>query len=168
MQIFKVKAIGAASIAFVFGFVLLACAIAFGALFAIRSETYFMAWFVLGVTVLVAAALFVQLLVVRIVVSDDRLVIGGGLYSLTVSRQSLRTAKIRSQGSTAATDLGYRINGVGMPGLALGWFQPKRGKKVFALVTSSSPVIYIPTALPYDLALSPVDGDRFLAAVRAK
>ncbi|MFP5259927.1 MAG: PH domain-containing protein [Acidobacteriota bacterium] len=62
--------------------------------------------------------------------------------------------------------LRWRTNGVGLPGLAAGWFRLADGEKALAFVTDKSRAVYVPTCLGYALVVSPADPDGFLDALR--
>jgi hypothetical protein len=109
-----------------------------------------------------------QLSSVRIVMDPRTLSVGGGLYRVSlpiadVDREStrLRTA---ARGGHA---LGMRTNGIGMPGLSLGW-HTSGGGKVFAAITDPEKVVVIPTTAGFTVLASPDDPDAFLEALKAR
>lgn len=112
--------------------------------------------------------LFAQLFLVKVVVSPTQLQAGGGLYKIQVPLSALRLQEAKSSTSKAdAPRLGLRSNGIGMPGLQLGWFMVN-GKKTFVAVSDMRGSVYIPTALDYDLIVAPQDREGFLHEVAAK
>ena len=59
-----------------------------------------------------------------------------------------------------------RINGIGLPGYASGWFRPSGGGRALLFVTDRAEVVALPTALGYTLLLSPADPSAFLTALK--
>ena len=166
MQVFSVDAVGYKSIAFVLAVAVFPAFIVFIASWATQGRGNFFAWFALGVVTLAALGLLAQLFAARATIDGSRITVGGGLYSVSVHRDVIQKDEVRVLSPTQGSyGLGYRTNGVGMPGLSLGWFQPIKGKKVFALVTQGTPIL-VPTTLDYDLVISPVDSEQFLSAIR--
>ena len=165
MQDFNVAAVGLKPILFILGVALVPAALAFVALHATHNRTFAVAWFVAGFSGLVALGLLAQLCAVRVSVEAGKLVVGGGMYSVAVERDAIRTKEVRRLSPEEVSQgLGQRTNGVGMPGLALGWFQRNGAKRVFALATNAPPIL-VPTTLDYDIVVSPIDSERFLATM---
>lgn len=132
----------------------------------VRGQPSAATWFAVGVILLVGFGIFAQLSVARLQISGSKLLVGGGLYSISVDRAEILKDEVRLiSGTDVAYRLSNRTNGVGLPGFALGWFQLSNGKKVFAL-TTEQPSVLIPTKLGYDIITSPADRDRFISSIR--
>lgn len=122
-----------------------------------------------GVVTVLALPVFVFLVVqsylVKVVVEPDRIRVGGGLYAVDVPLGALKLDQLVIGSSSAELPaLGRRTNGIGMPGLSLGWFVMSR-RKVFAAVSNPEDAVLIPTDLGYDIVISPDDKDGFINAL---
>lgn len=110
--------------------------------------------------------LAVQLFLVKAEITASKLLVGGGLYKIEVPLAAMQLDKARVSSSRSdAPKLYLRTNGIGMPGLNLGWFSISR-RKIFAAVSKPAHSIYIPTTLDYDLIVAPLDQQAFLADLR--
>ena len=104
----------------------------------------------------------------EIALRGGNLVVRGSFYG-----RDIPLAAVDAAGATA-TDLGrkgpkslkWRTNGIGMPGLAAGWYRLGDGEKALVFVTDKSRAVYVPTRLGYALVASPADPDGFLNALR--
>jgi hypothetical protein len=104
----------------------------------------------------------------EIALRGGNLVVRGAFYG-----RDIPLAAVDAAGATA-TDLGqkgpkslkWRTNGIGMPGLAAGWYRLGDGEKALVFVTDKSRAVYVPTRLGYAVIVSPGDPQRFLAALR--
>lgn len=167
MQVFSIGAFGWRPLAFLLGFVVvLPVALTLVALWASHSRHYFFAGFVLAITVPLALALTAQLGAARLRIDGDRLIVGGGLYQETLRLSAIDVgAARRVPASEVGRVLGVRTNGVGLPGLSLGWFRVGTAKKVFA-AAGNGDALYLPTTESFDLVVSPTDSAAFLSALR--
>jgi len=106
---------------------------------------------------------------VRFEVSADGLRIRGGLYGRTIPLRDLviDEATVVDLRSDTQRRLGWRTNGIGLPGYQAGWFRLKNGSKGLAFVTDQTQVVYLPTRQKYALLLSVASPGHFLAALRA-
>ena len=124
------------------------------------------AWAWAGMVTLLVLPIFVflavQLFLVKATICPDAMQVGGGLYRIRLPLAALRLDQARH--CPHISELGMRTNGIGMPGLRLGWFQ-HRGRKVFVAVTMPEHAIHLPTSLDYDVIVAPQDPDGFLKAV---
>lgn len=118
----------------------------------------------LAIAVLLAILALWQLSVVRIEVIADTLRVGGGLYRVSVPLSEVRRDAVTLHGPAHSSNiLGLRTNGIGMPGLALGWFRAKSGgDKIFAAVADGGRVLVIPTTAGYSILVSPDEPDALL------
>lgn len=129
---------------------------------------------VVGSVLLLAALLgglgIWQLASVRVHVTPDSLTVGGGVYRLSVPLDRLEPSRagLRNPADPMHA-LGLRTNGIGMPGLALGWFNARGGGgRVFAAITNPDDVVVIPTDAGYTVMVSPQDPRAFLAALSSR
>ncbi|MBX3702007.1 MAG: hypothetical protein KF903_13530 [Dokdonella sp.] len=112
--------------------------------------------------------LLAQLIMVKIVTEETQLTVGGGLYKETIARSAIRGEAIVTLDSAELRKaLGIRVNGVGLPGFLLGWFQPRGGRKVFVLQTAGRAVL-VPTTGAYDVIVSPDDTQAFIADLQRR
>jgi len=113
--------------------------------------------FVLAIAGLIAGFGLWQLASVRMRVDASSLTVGGGFYRVSVPLGRIeggsQIGRVRNDG------LGARTNGIGMPGLQLGWFDIENGKKAFVAITDPGKVIRIPTQEGYTILVSPDDPD---------
>ncbi|WP_338591297.1 hypothetical protein VXM60_01955 [Shewanella khirikhana] len=115
--------------------------------------------------------IFVGALSPEVRLEQDKLVLDLPAYSRDIPLSSLQLAEARvvSKDDGDAPQLGFRTNGVGMPGYNLGWFRLKGGEaKVLASVTGDDPLLIIPVEDGYSLLLSTPQGDAILEALKAK
>ncbi|KRG71582.1 PH domain-containing protein [Pseudoxanthomonas dokdonensis] len=106
--------------------------------------------------------LLAQLFFVRASIKGSVLRLGGGLYSIDAPLDALKIDQIRIHHGADRPRLGLRSNGIGMPGLALGWFRASGGRRIFAVTTSHAPIVVIPTHLDYDIWASPQQAELFV------
>jgi hypothetical protein len=163
MHSFTVDAVGFKTVAFALGLILVPLAITLVALRLTQGRSLLAAAFAVAVCLLAGGAILAQLFLVKARIDGSKLTVGGGLYSVTIDSSAIRKDEVRPV--AGAYSLGHRSNGIGMPGLALGWFQPGNGKPVFALLTDRAPIL-VPTTLDYDVVVSPADSERFLSAIK--
>jgi len=168
MQIFSVDALAWRTIAFLLVFaVALPAAITFTALWLAHGLQSVIGWSVAALFCLIAAGVLAQLWAVRVTIEGNQLGVGGGLYRQTISSAAIRKDDIKPISLLDDSfDMGYRSNGIGMPGFLLGWFRPAKGKRLFVLATKPTAIL-IPTTGDFDIVVSPVDQDRFITALQA-
>jgi len=111
---------------------------------------------------------FWQLSSVKIRLDAQTLVVGGGLYQVSLPMEQIDRSAVRQW--TTEEDDGYapglRTNGIGMPGVALGWFISKRSK-IFAAITQQDNVVIIPTTAGYTILASPDHPHEFVKKIHA-
>lgn len=115
-----------------------------------------------ALVVAVLGLIFVQMAIVRAEITDDSLVVGGGLYKIKVPLRDVSPSDAELAQGGGVPNLSWRTNGIGMPGLSLGWFRTSDGDKVFGAVTDRERAVLLPTSLGYDIVLSPRDPQQFL------
>jgi hypothetical protein len=108
----------------------------------------------------VGLILFWQLFNVKASWDGRSLRVGGGLYSVEVPARELRLEDASLINGARPT---WRTNGIGMPGLRLGWFR-HAGRRVFLAVTKQD-CVYVPGA-NFDVIFSPDDPAAFLASLQ--
>lgn len=117
----------------------------------------------LGVTFPVMALVIVQMAMVKVRMGETGLEVGGGMYHLSVPYGDIITDQVVMTGGGARPPkLGARTNGIGLPGLSIGWFRAE-GRSVFAAYNGTDGSFFIPTRGGHDVLLSPDDAARFAA-----
>ncbi|WP_244220686.1 PH domain-containing protein [Xanthomonas vasicola] len=119
----------------------------------------------LAIAVVVFALIASLLATARIDIIEDSLVAGGGLYKLKVPLDRIDVADARILLPDDPFRLSWRTNGLGWPGLNLGWFSSKGPKRVFAVDTRKADRVYVPTFEEFDIVLTPTDPGAFLNAL---
>ena len=112
--------------------------------------------------------LLAQMFLVSARIHAGQLVVGGGLYKERIALTDIEVDRIAivdvGQGKAALT---YRKNGVGMPGLSLGWFASRTGRDAFVAASRRDRVVVLPTTRGHDVLVSPADPEAFVRDVRA-
>ncbi|WP_235430521.1 PH domain-containing protein [Xanthomonas sp. MUS 060] len=101
----------------------------------------------------------------KIDIIEDKLVAGGGFYKVKVPLDRIDVAHARILPLDDPFRLSWRTNGLGWPGLNLGWFSSKGPKRIFAVDTCKADRIYVPTFENFDIVLTPIDPNAFLNAL---
>lgn len=123
---------------------------------------------VVGVLVLPwVLLLLAQMFLVSARLLGGQLHVGGGLY-----KERIPLCEIDADG-IAIVDAGhgkvaltYRKNGVGMPGLSLGWFASRSGRDAFVALSRRDRVVLVPTTRGHDVVVSPQDPEGFVRDLR--
>lgn len=104
----------------------------------------------------------------EIALRQDRLVVRGGIYGreIPLSEVDVAGATRLDLAPGAPKYLKWRTNGLGLPGLAAGWYRLGDGEKALVFVTDKSRAVYVPTRKGFAVVLSPDDPERFLQALR--
>ena len=111
--------------------------------------------------------IFVLLSTTKAKLSGDRLIVGGALYKISLPLSKIDVAGIRPLDAKDPFKLRWRLNGMGWPGLNLGWFSSNGQKRMFVAAANKTHRVYIPTTEKYDILMTPVDPVRFIAAITA-
>lgn len=100
----------------------------------------------------------------KVEVTESALVLKAPLYGRSIPIESLHLERARVVALDSTTDLRPRVrtNGVGLPGLGLGWFRLANGDKALAALTDRRRVVYVPTDRGYSLLLSLERPEAFL------
>lgn len=123
---------------------------------------------VLAATLVMAVSAFicVHMFTIKASITDDSLVIGGGLYTVRVHLHQVLPNKAVLAQNGGVPGLSWRTNGIGIPGLSLGWFRTRGGERVFGAVTDFRRAVLLPTSLGYNIIVSPRNPEQFLADLR--
>lgn len=114
-------------------------------------------------TLPIALFLLYQINSAKIAIDRDRLIVGGGVYKEEISLSEVKIAEaVKLESGAASQIMGFRTNGIGMPGFRLGWFSGKQGKRLFVLITNGD-VVKVPTTRSYDLVVSVPSANTFLS-----
>jgi hypothetical protein len=99
-----------------------------------------------------------QLASVRLRVDAESLTVGGGFYKVSVPLDRLAADGVRAE-RVQTYALGARTNGIGMPGLRLGWFDHRDSGKAFVAITEPAKVVRINTREGYTILISADEPD---------
>lgn len=91
-------------------------------------------------------------------------------YGRTIPLAALRAdeAEVVSLRGRSPHAFRTRTNGIGLPGLQVGWFRLVSGERALAFLTSRDRVAYVPTRDGYVLLLSLERPEELIAALRAR
>lgn len=155
-EVFNVPAVSWKSLLSIAVAVALPGLIAYVSLRATKNPTALkMALVCSGITLALFLLVCSQLMASGIKLLDDHMKIGGGVYSVSVPYADIHSDRIAFAGDgQALPKLLVRTNGIGLPGIAMGWFHTDK-RKVFAVFTGLGNAVYIPTRLDYDILVSP-------------
>lgn len=101
----------------------------------------------------------------KVVITDGKLVAGAMFYKVKVPLERLDLENVRLLSTDDPFRLRWRTNGVGWPGLSLGWFTSNGMKRVFAASSGNANRVYIPTSEKFDIVVTPSDPVAFLEAI---
>jgi len=120
-----------------------------------------------GLGLVIFCLIFWPISSVKIKLDAAALVVGSGLYQVTVPMGQVDRSAVRRW---TEEDVGYkprwRVNGIGMPGFSLGWFTSKQSK-IFAAISDRENVVVIPTSAGYTILASPSNPQEFVDKIRA-
>lgn len=122
----------------------------------------------IAISLVVFTLIFVLLSTTKAKLSGDRLIVGGALYKVSLPLAKIDVAGIRSLDAKDPFKLRWRLNGMGWPGLNLGWFSSNGQKRMFVAATNKTHRVYIPTAEKYDILVTPVDPASFVDAIQKR
>jgi len=101
-------------------------------------------------------------------VVDKNLVIKAFPYSTKISLNDLDIEKMRIiDMNKEKINIGMRTNGIGLPGLHLGWFSGIKGKMKLYL-TDRSNVLELPTKKGYIILFSTTNGENIMKDIRTE
>ena len=121
-----------------------------------------------GLAIVVFGVVLALLGSVRILVTDGNLVAGGVFYKVKVPLAQIDAGNVRLLPADDPFRLRWRTNGLGWPGLSLGWFTTNGSKRVFAAITGKRNRVYIPTSGGFDIVLTPEDPAGLIAAIERR
>ena len=122
----------------------------------------------LGLIAVVFVLVFWLLASAKLGFVGDTLVAGGGFYRIKIPLTRVLTDSIEVLPESSPFKLRWRTNGLGWPGLSLGWFTTNREKRVFAAITGNRNRIYIPLNENFDLVVSPTEPEKFLTELKSR
>ncbi len=100
--------------------------------------------------------------------SSQGLRLRGDFYGRMIPASHLRAADVtRVDLDTSPYHPTFRTNGIAVPGYRAGWFRLRNGHKGLLYVTDPTNVVVVPTTDGYDVLLSVVNADQFVARLRA-
>ncbi len=104
----------------------------------------------------------------EIALRDGALVVRASFYGRTIPLAEVDVAGATrlDLGQKGPKSLRRRTNGIGMPGLAAGWYRLADGEKALVFVTDKHKAVYVPTRRGFAVVISPADPDGFLHALR--
>ena len=99
-----------------------------------------------------------------VVVSETTLTLKAPFYgrSIDLARIRLEEARVLNVDSSSDVRPTRRTNGLGLPGLGVGWFKLANGEKALVALSSRDRVVYVPTDEGYSLLLSIERPEAFL------
>jgi hypothetical protein len=104
----------------------------------------------------------------RLTLGDDQLDISSVFYNTRIALSDIDGAEVRVVNMNEENfGITRRTNGIGLPGLQVGWFSGN-GKKYKLYVSDRSKVLVIPTKNDYDILFSSVDADLIAQEIREK
>ncbi len=121
----------------------------------------------LVIIAVLAAFLFATMLLCRLKITAKHIQVGVFPYRTRVSINSVVLDSVEVLPDGEHPQLRWRKNGIGLPGMQLGWFTTSRGKPVFAATAGKKGRVLIPTRGEHNLLVSCRDPQRVVAAVQA-
>lgn len=148
---------------------ILPLAMSLAALFLAKSSMSSAGMAVVIALVLLPIVVIVAFIALRrnIEIEGHQLRVTGAFYSVALVLSEIRgEPRLIDAKSDSATQLVVRTNGIGLPGLQIGWFRLRNGEKCFAYITDEHPV-YIQTKKGYSLLISVRSPDALMANIRS-
>lgn len=101
-------------------------------------------------------------------VAEDRLLIRSLFYNTDLKLNDIDIENIKLVDlHNSDIKIQNRLNGVGLPGLLVGWFSSSVGKlKLY--ISDKSHVLFIPTKLDYQILFSTEQGDEVIQTIKGK
>lgn len=99
-----------------------------------------------------------------VVVAESALTLKAPFYGRSIDLERIRFDEARVVNVNSGSDVRptRRTNGLGVPGLGLGWFKLANGEKALVALSSRDRVVYVPTDEGYSLLLSIERPEAFL------
>ncbi|MDP2469984.1 MAG: PH domain-containing protein [Candidatus Palauibacterales bacterium] len=99
-----------------------------------------------------------------VVLGDSALTLKAPLYGRSIELSRVRLEEARVVNLESGTELRPKIrtNGIGLPGLGIGWFRLTSGEKALVAMSARDRVLYVPTDEGYSLLLSLERPEAFL------
>jgi hypothetical protein len=126
--------------------------------------------FAVSVLILFVIAVLTWPRSLQVELGPEQLEIRGSVYGRRVplSELELDGARVVDLTQASPLQLGFRSNGINLPGYSVGWFNLKNGERALTFVTDRKNVVYLPTRNRYALLLSVANPEAFLAALSAR
>ena len=101
-------------------------------------------------------------------VNDEGLRISKAVYGRFIPREQIDTEGVMVINLNIDTEYKPRIrmNGIGLPGYAEGWFKLQNSEKALLFVTDKSRVVYIPTTENYSVLISVIETEEFADLIK--
>lgn len=106
-----------------------------------------------------------------VVIDETTLTLKAPFYGRSIDLPRIRfdEARVVNVESSSTVTPTRRTNGLGLPGLGVGWFKLANGEKALVALTSRDRVVYVPTDDGYSLLFSIARPEAFLEhALRMK
>lgn len=99
-----------------------------------------------------------------VVLDESALTLKAPFYGRSIDLPAIRFEEARVVNVDASSDVRprARTNGIGLPGLGVGWFKLANGEKALVALSSRDRVVYVPTDEGYSLLLSIERPEAFL------
>ena len=103
-----------------------------------------------------------------VVLDGSSMTLRAPLYGRSIDLSHIRLDEARVVNLDASADLKPkgRTNGIGLPGLGIGWFKLASGEKALVAITARDRVLHLPTDQGYSLLLSLERPEAFLERAR--
>ncbi len=118
------------------------------------------------VIAILAASIFATMLLCRLKITRGHIYVGVFPYRTRVSINSVVLDSVQVLPDGEHPRLRWRKNGIGLPGMQLGWFTTSRGKPVFAATAGKKGRVLIPTRGDHNLVVSCREPERVVAVLR--
>lgn len=95
-------------------------------------------------------------------VNNQKIIIKSLFYNTNIALSDIETDKVKKINlNESYIKINARLNGIGLPGLLVGWFSSSEGRlKLY--VSDKSEVLYIPTKLQYSILFSTKKADEII------
>lgn len=115
---------------------------------------------------LLAAYLVATMCLCRLRISSGQIEVGMFPFRKRLPIRDVVGSAARVVDPVRGPRLRWRKNGIGLPGMQLGWFTTSSGKPVFAATAGLKGRVLIPTRGAHDILVSCLDPDRVVNAVQ--
>lgn len=116
---------------------------------------------------LLALYLIGSMLCCTIKITETELSVGVFPYRPKFPIADVRTADARALDVNDPPKLRWRKNGIGLPGVHLGWFSTSTARPVFAATAGKRSRVFIPTCASHDVLVSSRSPDRLVSVLHS-